>query len=72
MMEGLAWLGYLILIPNGNERALWEVRDDQPMVTHKLFSSSFPEFYSVMTSGQLMLTFNDFSVNPRQSWPCFS
>lgn len=25
-----------------------------------------------MTSGQPVLTFNDFSVNPRQSWPCFS
>lgn len=34
--EGLAWLGYPILIPNGNERALWEVGDDQPMVTYKL------------------------------------
>lgn len=72
MTEGLAWLGYPILNPNGNERALWEVGDDQPVVTYKLFSSSFSGFYSIMASGQLMLTFNDFSVNPRQSWPCFS
>lgn len=37
-----------------------------------LFSSCFSGFGSITTSGQLMLTSNDLSVNPRQSWPCFS
>lgn len=36
------------------------------------FSSCFSGFGSTTTSGQLMLTFNDLSENPRQSWPCFS
>lgn len=35
--QGLACLGYRILIQNGNERPLWKVGDDQPTVTYKLF-----------------------------------
>ena len=34
--EGLAHLGYPIFTPDGNERPLWEVGDDQPTVTEKL------------------------------------
>ena len=36
MTEGLAHLGYPIFTPDGNERPLWEVGDDQPTVTEKL------------------------------------
>jgi hypothetical protein len=34
--EGLACLCYRVLIPNGNERPLWDIGDDQPAVTSKL------------------------------------
>lgn len=62
---GLAHLGYPIFTPDGNERPLWEVGDDQPRSQRSRFSSCFSGvFGSITTSGQSMLAFNDLSENP--------